>query len=48
MKNTHTLNYPLAQSQGNPTSRRFVAATYGARVLCARGCKADLEEYPHG
>jgi hypothetical protein len=37
-----------AQTWAPPTSRRCAAAAHGARVLCACGRKAELEDFPYG
>jgi hypothetical protein len=37
-----------AQTWATPTSWRLAAAAHGARVLCARGRKAELEDFPYG
>ena len=31
-----------------PTFRRFAGVAQGARALCVRGRKADLEDFPYG
>jgi hypothetical protein len=37
-----------ALAWATPTSWRLAAAAHGARVLCARGRKAELEDFPYG
>jgi hypothetical protein len=37
-----------AQTWAPPTSRHRAAAAHGARVLCACGRKAELEDFPYG